>query len=199
MKRRRPWPSMESFSRDSRWRSEDPTTIGLYPASQSSLLSTSQVCFQHHLFSSKKKKISRVTWLSFSVGVVSTVVPDSPHKLFIGGLPNYLNDDQVINWKPAAQAQSCVLTSLSHAEVLVALKRPQNRFEFPLWIPECVRRLPVEVKVACSGPLTPWCTKTKTTIVDIYLTFQNNCTDIFFILFIFLLNLQCVINHIWKL
>ncbi|XP_061702930.1 splicing factor U2AF 65 kDa subunit-like isoform X2 [Syngnathoides biaculeatus] len=27
-------------------------------------------------------------------GVVSTVVPDSPHKLFIGGLPNYLNDDQ---------------------------------------------------------------------------------------------------------
>ncbi|XP_054616262.1 splicing factor U2AF 65 kDa subunit-like [Dunckerocampus dactyliophorus] len=28
-------------------------------------------------------------------GVVSTVVPDSPHKLFVGGLPNYLNDDQV--------------------------------------------------------------------------------------------------------
>ncbi|KAL7850729.1 hypothetical protein SRHO_G00200780 [Serrasalmus rhombeus] len=28
-------------------------------------------------------------------GVVSTVVPDSPYKLFIGGLPNYLNDDQV--------------------------------------------------------------------------------------------------------
>ncbi|XP_055732143.1 splicing factor U2AF 65 kDa subunit-like isoform X4 [Salvelinus fontinalis] len=29
-------------------------------------------------------------------GVVSTVVPDSAHKLFIGGLPNYLNDDQAI-------------------------------------------------------------------------------------------------------
>lgn len=29
------------------------------------------------------------------LGVVSTVVPDSAHKLFIGGLPNYLNDDQV--------------------------------------------------------------------------------------------------------
>ncbi|KAL0993346.1 hypothetical protein UPYG_G00106430 [Umbra pygmaea] len=28
-------------------------------------------------------------------GVVSTVVPDSPHKLFVGGLPNYLNDDQL--------------------------------------------------------------------------------------------------------
>jgi splicing factor U2AF subunit len=28
-------------------------------------------------------------------GVVSTIVPDSAHKLFIGGLPNYLNDDQV--------------------------------------------------------------------------------------------------------
>merc|ERR1739838_785921 len=28
-------------------------------------------------------------------GVVSTVVPDSPHKIFIGGLPTYLNEDQV--------------------------------------------------------------------------------------------------------
>jgi len=28
-------------------------------------------------------------------GVVSTVVPDSPNKLFIGGIPNYLNEDQV--------------------------------------------------------------------------------------------------------
>lgn len=35
--------------------------------------------------------------LLFCAGVVSTVVPDSPHKLFIGGLPNYLNDDQVLN------------------------------------------------------------------------------------------------------
>jgi splicing factor U2AF 65 kDa subunit len=29
-------------------------------------------------------------------GVVSTVVSDSPFKIFIGGLPNYLSDDQVI-------------------------------------------------------------------------------------------------------
>ena len=28
-------------------------------------------------------------------GVVSTVVPDSANKLFIGGLPNYLNEEQV--------------------------------------------------------------------------------------------------------
>ena len=28
-------------------------------------------------------------------GVVSTVVPDSAHKIFIGGLPNYLSEDQV--------------------------------------------------------------------------------------------------------
>merc|ERR1719431_1610254 len=28
-------------------------------------------------------------------GVVSTVVKDTPHKIFIGGLPNYLTDDQV--------------------------------------------------------------------------------------------------------
>lgn len=33
--------------------------------------------------------------VSLPAGVVSTVVPDSAHKLFIGGLPNYLNDDQV--------------------------------------------------------------------------------------------------------
>ena len=28
-------------------------------------------------------------------GVVSTVVPDSANKVFLGGLPNYLNEDQV--------------------------------------------------------------------------------------------------------
>ena len=28
-------------------------------------------------------------------GVVSTNVPDSPHKIFIGGLPGYLNEEQV--------------------------------------------------------------------------------------------------------
>jgi splicing factor U2AF subunit len=32
---------------------------------------------------------------SLNLGVVSTVVADSPFKIFIGGLPNYLNDDQV--------------------------------------------------------------------------------------------------------
>lgn len=29
------------------------------------------------------------------LGVVSSVVSDSPHKIFIGGLPSYLNDSQV--------------------------------------------------------------------------------------------------------
>ncbi|XP_032822926.1 splicing factor U2AF 50 kDa subunit-like isoform X1 [Petromyzon marinus] len=33
--------------------------------------------------------------LHVPVGVVSTVVQDTPHKLFIGGLPSYLTDDQV--------------------------------------------------------------------------------------------------------
>ena len=28
-------------------------------------------------------------------GIVSTVVQDSPNKIFVGGLPNYLNEDQV--------------------------------------------------------------------------------------------------------
>lgn len=31
----------------------------------------------------------------FPLGLVSTVVADSPYKIFIGGLPNYLTDDQV--------------------------------------------------------------------------------------------------------
>lgn len=35
--------------------------------------------------------------ISVPAGVISTVVPDSPHKIFIGGLPNYLNEDQVSN------------------------------------------------------------------------------------------------------
>lgn len=38
------------------------------------------------------------------VGVISTVVPDSPHKIFIGGLPNYLNEDQVSECKPSILA-----------------------------------------------------------------------------------------------
>ena len=42
--------------------------------------------FFNLFFSSSPKAIT---------GVVSTVVPDSPHKVFLGGLPNYLNEDQV--------------------------------------------------------------------------------------------------------
>lgn len=40
-----------------------------------------------------------LTMFSFMLtGVVSTVVQDSPHKIFIGGLPNYLNEDQVLKY-----------------------------------------------------------------------------------------------------
>ncbi|XP_054282104.1 splicing factor U2AF 50 kDa subunit-like isoform X2 [Macrosteles quadrilineatus] len=39
--------------------------------------------------------ISDTSAVSVPAGVISTVVPDSPHKIFIGGLPNYLNEDQV--------------------------------------------------------------------------------------------------------
>lgn len=68
--------------------------------------------------------------VSVSLGVVSTVVPDSPHKLFIGGLPNYLNDDQVFNWKQTGQVHSCFLILLSHAEVALYA---QNMFYISLW------------------------------------------------------------------
>uniref|UniRef100_A0A1B6GEB7 RRM domain-containing protein n=2 Tax=Proconiini TaxID=565685 RepID=A0A1B6GEB7_9HEMI len=39
--------------------------------------------------------ISDSAAVNVPAGVISTVVPDSPHKIFIGGLPNYLNEDQV--------------------------------------------------------------------------------------------------------
>uniref|UniRef100_A0A9J8AI66 Splicing factor U2AF subunit n=2 Tax=Cyprinus carpio TaxID=7962 RepID=A0A9J8AI66_CYPCA len=43
-------------------------------------------------------------------GVVSTVVPDTIHKLFIGGLPNYLNDDQQFEFVLCPQVKE-LLTS----------------------------------------------------------------------------------------
>ncbi|XP_037932888.1 splicing factor U2AF 50 kDa subunit-like [Teleopsis dalmanni] len=33
--------------------------------------------------------------IDFMPGVIANVVPDSVHKIFVGGLPNYLSDDQV--------------------------------------------------------------------------------------------------------
>lgn len=116
MRRHRPWPSMESFSRVSLWRSEDLTTIGLCPVSQSSRLSTSQVCpwvKQSNDTSCNTTSNMLFYCCLFSAGVVSTVVPDSPHKLFIGGLPNYLNDDQVFNWKQTEQVHSSFFFSLT--------------------------------------------------------------------------------------
>lgn len=116
MRRLRPWPSTGSFSRVSHWRSEDLTTIGLYQESQSSLLSTSQVSHCAATVTTPCCLKYRGWCRRLSAGVVSTVVPDSPHKLFIGGLPNYLNDDQVCNWGHTQQVQPCVL---SPAEVFV--------------------------------------------------------------------------------
>ena len=39
-------------------------------------------------------------------GVVSTVVPDSLQKVFVGGLPNYLNEEQVD--KHTLEENSCL-------------------------------------------------------------------------------------------
>lgn len=94
MRRRRPWPLTGSFSRVSRWRSDGLMTIVRYLESRSSRPSMSQVSAS--LLPPPRSAGRSLTLLSSRcVGVVSTVVPDSPHKLFIGGLPNYLNDDQV--------------------------------------------------------------------------------------------------------
>lgn len=53
-----------------------------------------------------------------TAGVVSTVVPDSAHKLFIGGLPNYLNDDQV--------SVSLLKINLPKIFVLITLQMPND-------------------------------------------------------------------------
>lgn len=45
--------------------------------------------------------------INVPAGVISTVVPDSPHKIFIGGLPNYLNEDQV--WVVNFIVFSCII------------------------------------------------------------------------------------------
>ena len=59
------------------------------------------------------------TWYSFLICLffllsclVSTIVPDTPHKLFIGGLPNYLNEEQVSYFRPP-----CSLNVVSLGEV----------------------------------------------------------------------------------
>ena len=36
-----------------------------------------------------------VCWHCLFAGIVSTIVQDTPHKIFIGCIPNYLNEDQV--------------------------------------------------------------------------------------------------------
>ncbi|XP_042198257.1 splicing factor U2AF 65 kDa subunit isoform X6 [Callorhinchus milii] len=56
---------------------------------------TQAMAFDGIIFQGQSLKIRRPHDYQPLPGVVSTVVPDSPHKLFIGGLPNYLNDDQV--------------------------------------------------------------------------------------------------------
>jgi len=48
------------------------------------------------LFDFFKLSIFLETQATHIPGVVSTVVPDTENKVFIGGLPNYLNEDQVI-------------------------------------------------------------------------------------------------------
>ncbi|KAL7038775.1 hypothetical protein ACKWTF_009690 [Chironomus riparius] len=56
------------------------------------------------------------------LGVISTVVPDSPHKIFIGGLPNYLNEDQVSS---SPQKNKCTIYR-QKIHILALSKRVEN-------------------------------------------------------------------------
>lgn len=60
------------------------------------------------------------------LGVISTIVPDSPHKIFIGGLPNYLNEDQVnFCWKLINYTQPLIV---GFQEICLKLYLKQNRW-----------------------------------------------------------------------
>merc|ERR1711860_385857 len=56
---------------------------------------TQAMAFDGINFQGQSLKIRRPRDYQPLPGVVSTVVPDSQFKIFIGGLPNYLNEDQV--------------------------------------------------------------------------------------------------------
>lgn len=60
-------------------------------------------------------------------GVVSTVVPDSAHKLFIGGLPNYLNDDQVRGGAPPEPPQTLRGWKSQRGETATKISAPPRR------------------------------------------------------------------------
>uniref|UniRef100_A0A4W5PRN7 U2 small nuclear RNA auxiliary factor 2 n=1 Tax=Hucho hucho TaxID=62062 RepID=A0A4W5PRN7_9TELE len=58
---------------------------------------TQAMAFDGIIFQGQRLKIRRPhDYHVYVPGVVSTVVPDSAHKLFIRGLPNYVNDDQLL-------------------------------------------------------------------------------------------------------
>ena len=75
---------------------EDPSTSWL-PSSTRIGWAAFHCCFRcaikQHIFAFAPSQSKHVRFLRS--GVVSTVVQDSPHKIFLGGLPNYLNEDQV--------------------------------------------------------------------------------------------------------
>lgn len=109
MKQHRQWPLMASSFKARVLRFAVPTITSPCPAWARTPVSMCLVYRQLMVFNSNYfwhnsqqivicvNSISPLMFLSVAApaGVVSTVVPDSAHKLFIGGLPNYLNDDQV--------------------------------------------------------------------------------------------------------
>lgn len=109
MKQHRQWPLMASSFKARVLRFAVPTITSPCPAWARTPVSMCLVYRQLMVFNSNYfwhnsqqivicvNSISPLMFLPVAppAGVVSTVVPDSAHKLFIGGLPNYLNDDQV--------------------------------------------------------------------------------------------------------
>jgi hypothetical protein len=87
MKQQRLWHSMALFFKDNHLKFVDLAIIN----------QCQEVINQMRVYSvSFEKQFVFCSLLKYlNLGTVSTVVNDSPFKIFIGGLPNYLNDDQV--------------------------------------------------------------------------------------------------------
>ena len=86
MKQQLLWHLMELSFKDNHLKFDDQEIINRCQEVEIYLIQMYRVRF---------KNLLSIKIIEIYLGLVSTVVADSPFKIFIGGLPNYLNDDQV--------------------------------------------------------------------------------------------------------
>jgi len=134
MRQPKQWLSMESISEVKVWRFDDLTTTNQHlgwwiRSSESQQEEPPCVSFSNRLKMGANFFSFPLNFAFFAAmdgAVVSTIVPDSPHKIFIGGLPNYLNEDQVCmsTWKHSSEARKGVIGFFSFLFLRWVGKRP---------------------------------------------------------------------------